>query len=132
MTTTAADALKYAAALLKSRTDWTLDTIAGSMCEQGHEMELDTIADTVTEIQSLAAQFGDPHRYSDGRHVQTSAEIAHGLVTHHVWHPDTTAEQTQSWRSTLPSDPGVPSPGLYEVTLHPATQDIHIRVVRTA
>jgi hypothetical protein len=133
-TTTVAvgDALKYAAALLTSCTDWACDSIGGSMCEHDHELELDAIGDTVKEIGALAAQVGDPRRYSDGRRVQSSAEIQRGLITSHVWKPDPATEETRSWRSALPSDPGVPSPGVYEVTLDPATQDIHIRVVRTA
>ena len=63
------DALKYAAAILKSRTDWTCDSIGGSMCNGDHEIELDAIRDVVTEIRALAAQFGDLMRYSDGRRV---------------------------------------------------------------
>ncbi|BDX30936.1 hypothetical protein TUM20985_14830 [Mycobacterium antarcticum] len=125
---TAADAMKCAAALLKSRTDWTGDAIAA--CDQDHEIELDAINETVTEILALAAEFGDPRRYSDGRRVEQSAEIERGLVTHHVWHPDAAAEQPSSWRSSLPYDPGEPSPGLYEVSLTPVTQEILVRVVR--
>jgi hypothetical protein len=132
MTTNPADALKYSAALLKSVTEWALDSIGGGLCDAGHEDETAAIYDTVNEVRDLAAQFGDPRLYSDGRRVQSSAEIQRGLVTSHVWHPDVTAEKPSSWRSTLPSDPGVPSPGIYEVTLDPATQDIHVRVVRTA
>jgi hypothetical protein len=133
MTANAADYLKYAAALLKERIDWTTDNIAGSGCDHdGHEQDTDAINDIADDILTLAAQFGDPRRYSDGRRVQSSAEIEHGLITSHVWHPDTTAEESRSWRSSLPSDPGEPSPGLYEVTLEPTTQDIHVRVVRTA
>ena len=128
----AADALKYAAALLRSCTDWAGDSIAGSMCGYDHETELDAINETVKEIVTLTAQYGDPRRYSDGRRVESSAEIQMGLVTHHVWHPNPATEEPTSWRASLPSDPGVPSPGVYEVSLDPATQDIHIRVVRTA
>ena len=124
------DALKYAAALLKSRTQWTGDSIAGSDECNGHELELQVIDDTVTEIRRLAAQFGDPRRYSDGRVVESRAEIVPGFVTHHVWHPDPDVEEPVSHRGLLLSDPGVPSPGIYEVSTDPATQDIHIRVAR--
>jgi hypothetical protein len=129
---TAADALKYAAALLKSRTDWTTDAIGGSDCSIDHDTELDAIGDVVDEIRGLAGRFGDMTRYSNGRRVESSAEIARGLVTHHVWHPDAAAEPSRSWRSHLPSDPGEPSPGIYEVELHPASQEILVRVVRSA
>ena len=130
---TSADALKYAAALLKSRTDWACDSIGGSMCGGHHDTELDAVTDAVTDVLGLAAQFGDPRVYSDGRLVESGAWIQNGLYTSHVWHPDPTAESPQSWRSHLPSgDPDIASPGCYEVTLTPATQDIHIRVVRVA
>ena len=126
------DALKYAAALLNSRTDWACDSIGGSMCGYGHDDELDAINDTIKDVLGLAARFGDPRRYSDGRLVQSSKEIVYGLVTSHVWHPVIADEESISWRSSLPSDPDVPSPGVYEVTTYPETQDIHVRVVRTA
>jgi hypothetical protein len=127
------DALKYAAALLKSRTDWTCDAIGGSMCDTDHEIELDAIDDTVKEILALAASFGSRRRYSDGRLVESSVEIEQGLVTSHIWQPVPDVEQPQSHRGHLLSgDPDIPSPGIYEVTTDPATQDIHVRVVRMA
>jgi hypothetical protein len=126
------DALKYAAALLRSRADWTCDSIGGSMCNGEHEIELDAIGDTVHEILKLAAQFGDHRLYTDGRMVESQAEIQTGLVTRHIWHPDPATEEPASWRAALPSDPGEPSPGIYEVTTTPATQDIHVRAVRIA
>lgn len=128
------DALKYAAAILRARTDWALDSIGGSTCEgaDGHETECDAITDIVLEILQLASAYGDRRVYSDGRMVEQYAEIQPGFVTHHVWHPDPAAEERRSWRSTLPSNPGIPSPGIYEVTLEPAEQSVHVRVVRTA
>jgi hypothetical protein len=115
---------------LKSRTQWADDSIAGSDECNGHELELEAIDHTVTEIRRLAAQFGDPGRYSDGRVIESRAEIVPGFVTCHVWHPDPNVEEPASHRGLLLSDPGVPSPGIYEVSTDPATQDIHIRVVR--
>ncbi|MCH9729156.1 MAG: hypothetical protein K0U84_05660 [Actinomycetia bacterium] len=134
MTTTpnAADYLKYAAAILRQRIDWTTDAIGGSDCTIDHVRELDAIDDTLIEITYLAAQFGDPHHYADGRRVKTATEIEHGVVTEHVWHPDITAEEPRSWRGTLRHDPDQPCPGLYEVSTTPATQELHVRVVRTA
>ena len=131
---TAADYLKYAAALLNARTDWACDSIAGAICDgaDGHEVELDAINDAVREVQKMAALFGYARKYSDGRRVVSYAEIQPGLVTSHVWHPDAAAEERTSWRSSLPSDPGEPSPGVYEVSLEPATQEIFVRVVRSA
>ena len=126
-----ADALKYSAAILKQRCDWTLDVIGGSGCEYDHEEEIDATLSVVDVIRALADQYGDPNRYSDGRLVQSSAEIQDGLVTTHVWHPCEIAEDARSWRAALPSDPGMPSPGIYEVSYDPVAQDIHVRVVRS-
>ncbi|MFV8173366.1 hypothetical protein [Mycolicibacterium peregrinum] len=128
------DALKYAAAILKERTSWALDEIGGSSCDQhGHEMQTDAIYDITVDIAKLAAQFGDSNRYSDGRMAESSRWIEKdALSTGHVWHPDPTAEEVQSWRGNLPHDPGTPCPGVYEVTTYPATQEIHVRVVRSA
>lgn len=128
------DALKYAAALLHARTDWCVDSIGGSLCEGagGHEIELDAISDISAEINGLAAEFGNRLVYSDGRAVRTRKEIQLGLVTEHVWHPDPSAEESRSWRSALPSGhPDLPSPGVYEITTYPLTQEIHVRVVKT-
>lgn len=128
----AADALKYAAALLDARTGWALDSIAGSMCNHGdcHEDAIEAVHDVVLDVRDLAARYGDPHRYHDGRAVKTDKEIAYGLTTSHVWHPDPSYEKPLSWRANLPSDPDMPSPGVYEVSTDPATQEIHVRVVR--
>lgn len=128
------DALKYAAALLKSRTDWALDAIGGSFCDQGgHEIETDAIADLVGDIAKLAAEFGNPMRYSDGRMVKSSKEIDRGFTTEYIWHPVAKLEEIRSHRGNLLSgDPVIPSPGIYEVTTYPETQEIHVRVVRTA
>ncbi|OFB37933.1 hypothetical protein BA059_16675 [Mycolicibacterium sp. (ex Dasyatis americana)] len=128
------DALKYAAALLKSRTDWALDAIGGSLCNQeGHELETDALYAITVDIAKLAAQFGDPLRYSDGRMVKSSKEIDRGFTTEHIWHPVAELEEVRSHRGNLLSgDPDLPPPGIYEVTTYPATQQIHVRVVRTA
>ncbi|APE17762.1 hypothetical protein BOH72_23370 [Mycobacterium sp. WY10] len=131
-TPNAVDALKYAAAILKHREEWATDAIGGSDCTVDHELELEALSDTTREICALAAQFGDPCRYTDGRRVKSHAEIEYGVVTEHVWHPDPAAEEARSWRGTLRHDPGVPCSGLYEVTTTPETQEIHVRVVRTA
>jgi hypothetical protein len=125
------DALKYAAAILRARTDWTLDSIGGAMCDGDHDVELDAIAEVVKEIEGLAALFRYPRLYSDGRRATSLAEIEPGLVTEHVWYPDPNFEKPASHRGHLLSgDPNVPSPGIYEVTTNPTTQHIHIRVVR--
>lgn len=128
------DALKFASAILTERTDWALDEIGGSGCdEHGHELQTDAIYDITVEIAKLAAQFGDPNVYSDGRLVRSSRWIEKdALSTGHVWHPNPAQEESRSWRGHLPSgDPDVPSPGVYEVTTYPMTQEIHVRVVRT-
>jgi hypothetical protein len=134
MTTMRADdALKYAAALLKSRTGWALDSIGGALCDGDHEAEVDATYDAINEVHRLATLFGDPRRYSDGRLVESSAEIEYGLVTSHVWHPIPACEEISSSRGPLPSgDPDLPSPGVFEVTTYPAEQRIHTRTVRLA
>lgn len=137
MTTTpnAADFLKYAAARISRCADWAGDSIAGSICEgaDGHEAELDALAEVDTEITSFAAMFGDPNRYSDGRLVKSGAWIdGRSIYTQHVWHPDPTQEEPQSWRGNLLHDPGTPCPGRYEVTITPQTQAIDVRVFRVS
>jgi hypothetical protein len=127
---TAADALKYAAAILRERVWWTTDAIYGSECNIDHDTELYAISDVCHQISSIAAQFGDPLRYSDGRPVVSRTEIQPGLTVEHVWEPDPAREQPLSWRGSLPSDPDVPSPGVYEVTGDPQTQKIHVQIVR--
>lgn len=124
------DALKYAAAKLKSCTEWATDSI-GAKTETVDD-ELDAINATVTEICGLAMQLPSRGRYSDGRAVVTRARILDGLVTEVVWHPDPAQDSPSSWRAALPSDPDVASPGVYEVMTDPATQDVHVRVVRLA
>ncbi|AGT12161.1 hypothetical protein JABBAWOKKIE_62 [Mycobacterium phage Jabbawokkie] len=129
----AEDALKYVAQLLWERTEWTTDGIAGSECGGCHDIELDALSDIASEVFDIAAMFGSLRTYSDGRVVKTRKEIAEGLVTEHVWHPDPSVEKPRTWRSSLPSgDPDLPSPGLYEVTTDPSGQQIHVRVVRLA
>lgn len=125
------DALKYAAAQLTSCTDWACDSIAGSLCDHGgHEDELDAINATAAFIQGLAARFGDPNRYSDGRHVKSQKEVVEGLRTEHIWEPNPYAEEPSSWRGNLHSGhPDIPSPGVYEVSTSPFTQELHIRVL---
>jgi hypothetical protein len=124
------DALKYAAAVAAQRINGALDGICGSDICDGHEDESDRIWRAVNDIRSLAAEFGDANRYSDGRSVVTRAEICFGYYAEHIWHPDPAVASPSSWRGSLPSDPDVPSPGIYEVSTDPATQQIHVRVVR--
>lgn len=127
------DALKYVAAILNERIEWTTDGIGGSGCDHSHDIELDALLDINTDVRGLAARFGDLNRYSDGRMVKTRKEIDQGLYTVHVWHPDPSSEESKSHRGALLSgDPDVPSPGIYEVTTYPETQEIHVRVVRSA
>lgn len=129
-TPTAADALKYAAAILRQRSEWTTDAIDCAECAIDHDTELDAILGICDEISALTEQFGDPRRYSDGRLVISRAEIQRGLTTEHVWQPNSTQEEPRSWNSSLPSDPDVPSPGVYEVTTDPQTQRIHVQIVK--
>ncbi|ABM15140.1 hypothetical protein [Mycolicibacterium vanbaalenii] len=129
----ASDALKYAAAQARQTANWALDAIAGSCCNSDHEAELDALHSLVDQIEDFATELGDLGRYSDGRLVRSATWIVEGdLSTGHVWHPDVAAEEPRTWRGHLsPACPGAPSPGVYEVTTDPLTQEIHVRVVRT-
>ncbi|MDP7703238.1 hypothetical protein [Mycobacterium sp. TY815] len=126
------DYIKYAAAMVRERIEWTTDEIGGACCGHGHDIPLDALMYLRADVEALAAKFGDINTYSDGRKVKTGTQIEHGVYTEKVWHPDPSAEKPHSWRGHLLSDPGIPSPGIYEVTTYPATQEIHVRVVRTA
>lgn len=131
------DALKYAYARMRATAEWTLDSIGGSMCDHhsGHEDELNAIGDCVGLVRDLLVPFGNPNLYSDGRRVRSSTVIddESGLFTSHVWYPDASIEEPRSWRGTLSSgDPDIPSPGIFEVSTDPSTQQIHTRVIRIA
>lgn len=126
------DALKYAAAIVRARIEWTTAEIGGSGCDCGHDTPLDALADLPSDIIELVKQFSDTGTYSDGRQVKTEAQIETGVYTQHVWHPDPTAEEPRSWTGHLHCDPGVPSPGVYKVTTDPATQVIDVQVLRLA
>jgi hypothetical protein len=133
-TPNAADCLKHAAAIARECIEWTTDAIGGSSCDHdGHEIETNAISDLAGDLVEIAAPFGDLNRYSDGRLVRSVAWIVEGeLSTARIWHPDITADGPRSWRGHLPSDPGSPSPGVYEVATDPVAQEILVRVVRTA
>ncbi len=127
----AEDAMKYAAAILWERLEWALDEIGGAGCDQdGHELSLDALHDVGVRIGRLAARFGNVNTYSDGRAVRTSQDIEEGVYTSHVWHPNVHEDTVHTWRGSLRHDPDEPSPGVYEVTCEPTTQEIHVRVVR--
>ena len=127
----AEDALRYAAAILRERIAWTTDEIGGSCCNGDHELQLDAIHQISKDIANLAARFGDPNLYSDGRVVESGRWIdENAIYTSHVWHPNPDEDATHTWRGHLPSDPDEPSAGVYEGECEPATQQIRVRVVR--
>ena len=126
----AEDYLKYAAAIVRERLEWTTDEIGGSGCNCDHETPLDALGDLQVELTQLAIPFGDLNTYSDGRKVKSEACIEDGVYTSEVWHPDPSQQKPRKWRGSLRHDPGTPCPGVYEVSTYPATQDIHVRVVR--
>ncbi|MET4432078.1 hypothetical protein [Mycolicibacterium sp. 624] len=120
------DALKYALTLFEERTEWAHSTVA--VCDDdGHDIGYLDAA--LCEVEELAMQFGDPQRYSDGRRIKSRAEIQPGFITEHIWHPDPDQEKPRSWHGKLPSDPGVPCPGVYAVATGPTTQTISVRVM---
>ena len=129
-TSDAADYLKYAAAALKQRIDWTTDAIGGALCEGDHETPLDALHGISRDITAITTQFGDPDRYSDGRQVTTVREIEPGLITEHIWHPDPTTEEPRSWRGHLMFDPDESCPGVYQIETDPTTQQVRVQVVR--
>jgi hypothetical protein len=137
------DSLRYINSHCFDLLDYVIDSLGCSKPngldeEQTEDLQsmLESIqADIRTELKAHASDATMPGRlqyYSNGRRVNSAAVIEDGLVTSHTWHPDATAQESRSWRSSLPSDPGIPSPGIYEVTLEPTAQDIHVRVVRIA
>jgi len=126
----AEDYLKYAAAVVRQRIEWTTDEIGGSMCNADHELPLDALMDLRSELDEFVARFGNPNTYSDGRKVKTQAQIEDGAYAVQLWHPDVAEDEPHSWRGHLSFDPGEKCPGVYEVSTDPATQEIHVRVVR--
>lgn len=128
----AKDALKYAAAMLRCRVEAATDSITGADFGGEHADACDVINGTIGEVREMAAQFGHPHNYSDGRRVTTTVEIERGFHTEHVWHPDASQETPQSWGGTLPSGSGLLYPGSFVVQTDPVTQTVHVTVARTA
>ncbi|PND57694.1 hypothetical protein CRM90_12005 [Mycobacterium sp. ENV421] len=130
------DALKYAAAVLADHWSWVSESIScseecGSAEEYGddvHRHALAAMRSVVDEIRDLASRVGDMHRYADGRRVSTCVELSHGLSFGHIWHPKVVEEEPRHQGGELPSDPGVPSPGRWEVQTDPATQKIYGRI----
>jgi hypothetical protein len=110
------DALKYAAAILKRKT----------------ADEDDVVPPRLNVVLDLAAQFGDTGRYSDGRLVESTAEItpAGTGTVHYVWQPDPTAEQPLSFGTALADDPDGRSLGFFQVMTDPATQELRAYLVR--
>lgn len=125
MRVTADDMLKHQAAKLEETWAWTGDVIS----DCGHDVEIGALSESIVGLVQAASSLPLPQTYSNGRRVKTEAEIVPGLTTVQVWHPDPTAEQPHRWRAQLPSDPGTPSPGMYEVTTDPVAQTIHVRVL---
>ncbi|ULE32584.1 hypothetical protein [Mycobacterium sp. IDR2000157661] len=110
------DALKYAAAILRS---WTTD-------DDG------AVPPPVNNVADLAALFGDTGRYSDGRRIESTADITPagtGTVSH-IWQPDPAAEQPISDGTALPDDPDGRSLGFFQVMTDPTTQTIRAYLVR--
>jgi hypothetical protein len=138
------DSLRYIDSHCHGLLDYIIDRLGCSLGSGGLDEEetedlqsmLESIeADIRTELNAHASDATMPSRlqhYSNGRRVRSDAEIQDGLVTSNTWHPDASAQESRSWRASLPSDPGIPSPGIYEVTLDPVAQDIHVRLVRLA
>lgn len=123
------DALKFAYAILHHRIEWTTNAISGSDCGLSHELEIDAINDIVRQVGQMAAVFGYPDKYSDGREVISSTKIYRGLMAWHIWQPYVN-EPSQSWRGNLPGNgPDEPSPGVYEVETVPATQELRVSIV---
>lgn len=131
--TTAEDALKFLAAHGRQNLDYAIDALC-DLAENDEEL-VGHIQDLLMEVQSELDAAVEAHtdrrwRYSNGRVVRTAKEIQYGLVTSHVWHPEPGYEQPRSWHGPLPSDPGVPSPGIYTVALDPVRQAIDVNVIR--
>jgi hypothetical protein len=131
------DALKYVVAYFAQQADWIVDSVGGAGCrsEDGdaridHTNEMDCLEHMVKKFRAMAARYGPPGAYSDGRRVVSHAEIGPYMVTEHVWHPIAAAEEPEQWSSPMPHDPHEPSAGIYSVTTDPATQTFHTCIVK--
>ncbi|MDP7735137.1 hypothetical protein [Mycobacterium paragordonae] len=139
-TASAADWLKYRAAECASRTNAITDAICAVLSdvkmdgetEEGLDELLRELDDLAAENRAAAARFGDPNKYSDGRVVESFTPITPGMSQGVTWHPDPAAHRPTHWIGDLLSDPGMPSPGRYEVTLDAISQRIDVRVIRNA
>lgn len=93
------------------------------------------LGDSAPEVRAaidMAAGFGDPDRYSDGRFVESTVDItpAGNGTVHYVWFPDPTAEQPTASVAELADDAdGLPR-GWFEVSTDPTTQTLRAVLVR--
>jgi hypothetical protein len=129
-TPNAGDSLKYLCAIVRQRIACATDAIASDGCDGDHDDALAEIRAIIREVDRLAAPFGDPHVYSDGRQVETTVQIEPYSHLTHTWHPDPTAEKARSYGGSLLYDPDTECPGFFQVATDPATQTIDIAVIR--
>ena len=129
------DAVKFVAAKIRSWMDDDEDESAvgdGSTWRPIGQLAAANVRAVLDVLDR--AQFGDMDRYSDGRHVESTADFlpaGNGVNSaHHVWHPDPAAEKPGSCGGALPDGPDGRSLGFFQVTTEPATQELRAYLVR--
>jgi hypothetical protein len=137
MTHTPTDSLRYIDARLCSALDYVIDQLGWSLLDGVNEAlveDLQTVLESAKDDirAEMKAHQVDRFRYDDDRVVKSRAEIEYGRYFEMVWHPDPAVERPPySWRGHLtPPDEHSPSPGVYEVTVDPESQEVHVRTVR--
>lgn len=137
MTHTPTDSLRYLEARIGSGLEYVIDRLGWSLLDGLTEDETEDLQNILESLQAEIQAQRKSHTanrwyYDDGRAVKSRADIEEGHYTEQVWHPDPGAEpEPHSWRGNLLSgEPDVASPGIYEVTITPEDQQIHVRTVR--
>lgn len=124
-TYSAADALKYLRILVGREVDSAVERLYDELQVDAHP-ELERLWDLGKRIAAVIDPLDlDWDRYSDGRRVQSSAEIEQGHTFVHLWQPDPDSESERRFTGDLLADPGQ-SKGTYEATIVPP-QTVTIR-----
>lgn len=116
---TSVDALKYLARYVRRTVNWTVDCLAMKDLFCDEHVELDAICQMADDLGALVGPLVEAwDRYSDGRPVESSVEIAPGQTFTHLWHPDPARNQPGTVTGRVLADPGVDH-GTYEVRIIP-------------
>lgn len=134
---TPTDSLRYLESHVGNGLEYVIDRLGWSLLDGLTEDETEDLQNILESLHDAIVTERKSHTdnryyYDDGRAVKSRADIEEGHHVEQVWHPNPKAEpEPHSWRGNLSSgDPDQASPGVYEVTITPETQDIHVRTVR--